>query len=279
MPRNQGTSRKGKPKKDERAAGMGRALQKSQRGTALVKPKNKLGGMSVSGGMAAPAISLLTPHDHAEKNMSLLELDHLDDFLVQAAMAGREFESEKAQFVVLDTHGTAYRPGERQVNNWQDEQRKIDAVQFSFEDLSLPRRPQWDDTTTPQELDRLENDSFLAWRRSIAAKEEELFAETTEKHAYYSRTVTPYEKNLHVWRQLWRVLERSNCICQVVDARNVTFYLSEDLKRYAKSLGKPMLLIVNKVISHSVSRSDTVRFVCLLTSMVTLPPKTVRATI
>lgn len=261
MPRNQGTSRKGKPKKGEREAGMGRALQKSQRGTALVKPKNKLGGMSVSGGMAAPAISLLAPLDHAEKNMSLLEIDHLDDFLAQAEMAGREFESEKAQFVVLDTHGTAYQPGQRHVK-WQDEQSKIDVVQFSFEDLSLPRRPQWDDTTTPQELDRMENESFLAWRRSIAAKEEELFAETSEKHAYYSRTVTPYEKNLHVWRQLWRVLERSNCICQVVDARNVTFYLSEDLKRYAKSLGKPMLLIVNKVLIGSFfSCSDVFRFV------------------
>ncbi|CAB9526956.1 subunit GTPase 1 homolog [Seminavis robusta] len=248
MPRNQGTSRKGKPKKAERAAGMGRALQRSQRGHGHVKAKNKLGGMSVSGNMAAPSTTSLD--NVAEtKNMSLLELDHLDDFLGQAEMAGREFESEKARYVVLDSHGSAYQPGKRNVK-FLDQQRVLgehEKVEFSFEDLSLPRRPKWDETTTPQELEKMENEAFLAWRRAIAAKEEELFAaDAADKHAYYSRTVTPYEKNLHVWRQLWRVLERSNCICQVVDARNVNFYLSEDLKRYAKSLGKPMLLIVNK---------------------------------
>jgi large subunit GTPase 1 len=59
--------------------------------------------------------------------------------------------------------------------------------------------------------------------------------------------VTPYEKNLHVWRQLWRVLERSSVVLQIVDARNPLFYLSEDLRKYAmEELGKPMLVIVNK---------------------------------
>lgn len=31
---------------------------------------------------------------------------------------------------------------------------------------------------------------------------------------------TPYEKNLDFWRQLWRVIERSDLIVQIVDARN-----------------------------------------------------------
>ena len=48
-------------------------------------------------------------------------------------------------------------------------------------------------------------------------------------------------------RQLWRVLERSSCVVGVIDGRNPKFYISEDLKQYAKELGKPMLLIVNKV--------------------------------
>ena len=33
-------------------------------------------------------------------------------------------------------------------------------------------------------------------------------------------TVTPYEKNLDFWRQLWRVIERSSVVVQIVDARN-----------------------------------------------------------
>ena len=252
MPRSQGTSRKGKPKKGERAAGMGRALQKSQRagGGKTFTTKNKGAGMNVSGGIAGPPTAHLSaPMDVAERNMSLLELDHLDDFLVQAEMANREFTSEKAQFVVLDSHGSAYNPGERHVK-WEDETLEESKVDFSFEELSVPRRPAWDDTTTPDELDRIENETFIQWRRAIAAKEEELFAgvnaNNSAQHAYYSRTVTPYEKNLQVWRQLWRVLERCSCVVQLVDGRNPMFYLSDDLRKYAAELGKPIMLVVNK---------------------------------
>ena len=59
-------------------------------------------------------------------------------------------------------------------------------------------------------------------------------------------SVTPFEKNLEVWRQLWRVLERSACLLQLLDARNPMFYLSQDLKDYANSLGKPMMILINK---------------------------------
>ncbi|CAM9275613.1 unnamed protein product, partial [Hapterophycus canaliculatus] len=60
--------------------------------------------------------------------------------------------------------------------------------------------------------------------------------------------VTPFEKNLEVWRQLWRVMERSDLICQLVDARNPLFYYSTDLEAYARELArpKPMVVVVNK---------------------------------
>lgn len=60
--------------------------------------------------------------------------------------------------------------------------------------------------------------------------------------------VTPFEKNLEVWRQLWRVMERSDLICQLVDARNPLFYYSTDLEDYARELSppKPMVVVVNK---------------------------------
>ena len=32
--------------------------------------------------------------------------------------------------------------------------------------------------------------------------------------------VTPYEKNLEFWRQLWRVIERSDVVIQIVDSRH-----------------------------------------------------------
>jgi ribosome biogenesis GTPase A len=33
-------------------------------------------------------------------------------------------------------------------------------------------------------------------------------------------TLTPFERNIEVWRQLWRVVERCDVIVQIVDARD-----------------------------------------------------------
>ena len=38
--------------------------------------------------------------------------------------------------------------------------------------------------------------------------------------------MTPFEKNLEVWRQLWRVVERSKVVVQIVDARNPLLFRS-----------------------------------------------------
>ena len=46
--------------------------------------------------------------------------------------------------------------------------------------------------------------------------------------------MTPFEKNLEVWRQLWRVLERSDLVCQVVDARDPLRYRCPDLEAYVE---------------------------------------------
>lgn len=35
---------------------------------------------------------------------------------------------------------------------------------------------------------------------------------------------TPFEKNIEVWRQLWRVLEKCDIAVQIVDARNPLLY-------------------------------------------------------
>ena len=53
-------------------------------------------------------------------------------------------------------------------------------------------------------MDAQERAAFLQWRRALAAVEE---AERL--------VLTPFEKNLEVWRQLWRVVERSHIVVQV----------------------------------------------------------------
>lgn len=256
MPRNQGTSRKGKPKKNERAVGLGRSLQKS--GRRKHTPSASTGGMTMRQGVESINIQ------QEDNRASVLDVNDLDDFLIQAEMANREFASQKEQFVVLDAtaqQAIDEEAIERDQNRvqWDNQQPNTTSTTtttsstvpsgnnnkratFAFQELSVPRRPAWDDNTTPAELDRKEKESFLDWRRAIAQKEEEIVLSSTSGIG-----VTPFEKNLEIWRQLWRVMERVSCIVQIVDARNPLFYLSKDLKQYAtKELGKPMLLLVNK---------------------------------
>jgi large subunit GTPase 1 len=113
--------------------------------------------------------------------------------------------------------------------------------------LTARNRPAWTKDTTAIQLDRQERDAFLEWRRGLAelAEKEDLL-------------LTPFERNLEVWRQLWRVLERSHLVVQIVDARNPLRFRCEDLEAYVadiegpegeKSSGKKSrksLLLVNK---------------------------------
>jgi large subunit GTPase 1 len=51
--------------------------------------------------------------------------------------------------------------------------------------------------------------------------------------------LTPFERNLEVWRQLWRVLERCDLVVQIVDARNPLFFKCDDLDDYVAELAGP----------------------------------------
>ncbi|CAF4123353.1 unnamed protein product, partial [Rotaria sp. Silwood2] len=63
-------------------------------------------------------------------------------------------------------------------------------------------------------------------------------------------TLTPFEKNLEFWRQLWRVIEKSDVIVQIVDARNPLLFRCEDLENYVRELSpenkKVNVILVNK---------------------------------
>lgn len=60
--------------------------------------------------------------------------------------------------------------------------------------------------------------------------------------------VAPFEKNLEVWRQLWRVVERSDLLVQIVDSRNPLLFRCPDVDVYVKEVHpcKQCVLIVNK---------------------------------
>ena len=75
---------------------------------------------------------------------------------------------------------------------------------------------------TAHEIQSQENLAFLEWRRDIA---------TTEENNV-KMAITPFEKNIEVWKQLWRVIEKSHVLLQIVDARNPYFFYSADLEKY-----------------------------------------------
>jgi large subunit GTPase 1 len=103
--------------------------------------------------------------------------------------------------------------------------------------LKIPRRPKWTATMTADELKLLENESFLTWRRNLAQLQDQ-----------DGMLLTPYEKNLDFWRQLWRVVERSDVVVQIVDARNPLVFRSEDLEKYVKEVdpNKQNMILLNK---------------------------------
>lgn len=81
---------------------------------------------------------------------------------------------------------------------------------------------------TPAQIDRQEKDAILDWRRNLAHLQEK-----------ENLLLTPFERNLEVWRQLWRVLERSHLVVQIVDARNPLRFRCEDLESYVQDVEGP----------------------------------------
>lgn len=123
------------------------------------------------------------------------------------------------------------------LNMNKEDQERITKQEANVDKLSVPRRPHWDNTTTAEQLHRSERESFLDWRRGMAQLEDE-----------EGLLLTPYEKNLEVWKQLWRVIERSRLVVQIVDARNPLLFRSADLEKYVKEVDpqKKNLLLINK---------------------------------
>jgi len=161
---------------------------------------------------------------------SVTEDDTYTDFMNTAELAGREFDAEKWNVKLLDAQT-------RQVyidTNEGDSQLKVLTEEQKV--LPIPRRPHWTGLTAEQ-LKEEENTNFLEWRRHLSSIQED-----------YDCVVTPYEKNLEFWRQLWRVIERSDLVIQIVDSRDPLLFRSQDLEKYVKEVSelKQNLVLINK---------------------------------
>lgn len=162
---------------------------------------------------------------------SVTEESSFQEFLRTAELAGTEFQAEKLNIQFINPKSTVgiLTRAERDAA----EKKHIDKKDL----LKIPRRPKWTAETTAEELHIQENHSFLDWRRNLALLQED-----------EAILMTPYERNLDFWRQLWRVVERSDVVVQIVDARNPLLFRSEDLEKYVKevSADKMNMILVNK---------------------------------
>lgn len=162
---------------------------------------------------------------------SVTEQSSLEDFLATAELAGTEFVAEKLniKFVLPEARtGLLSFEESQRIKKLHEENRQF---------LCIPRRPNWDRKTSPEELKQAEKDNFLKWRRQLVRLEEE-----------QKLILTPFERNLDFWRQLWRVIERSDIVVQIVDARNPLLFRCEDLECYVKEIdaAKENVILINK---------------------------------
>ncbi|XP_017054910.1 large subunit GTPase 1 homolog [Drosophila ficusphila] len=171
-------------------------------------------------------------YDWGRLNLSsVTEESSFQAFLRTAELAGTEFQAEKLNITFVNPKqrvGLLSKTQEQRMHQKHDEHRN---------QLKIPRRPKWNKDTSAEELERAENEAFLDWRRDLALLQED-----------EEILMTPYEKNLEFWRQLWRVVERSDVVVQIVDARNPLLFRSVDLEHYVKEVdpNKMNMILVNK---------------------------------
>ncbi|CAN6329935.1 unnamed protein product [Urochloa humidicola] len=209
-------------------AGGGKKEKGEALGRALIRQRNKAAAAAKERGEA-----LAFGRRRAMPLESVIDVSDIDAVLQRATEADQLAEAASVSSdsdLVIDLDATGETAEERR--RLRKEQEALHASS-----LSVPRRPPWHNQMTVEELDANERRAFLVWRRNLARLEE------NDK-----LVLTPFEKNIDIWRQLWRVLERSDLLVMVVDARDPLFYRCPDLEAYAKEIDehKRTMLLVNK---------------------------------
>lgn len=176
------------------------------------------------------------------KLRSVTQENSLDEFLNTAQLADTDFTADRDNQIKIIKVGNTSIVNQTGLLT-PEEMDQIRVKHQLFENkLTIPRRPRWEKGQLKFQIERQENLAFLEWRRELA--------KLTENN---DLILTPFERNLEVWRQLWRVVERCDLVVQIVDARNPLFFRSVDLVNYVNDLSDPdnnntksNLLLVNK---------------------------------
>ncbi|KAI8854599.1 P-loop containing nucleoside triphosphate hydrolase protein [Chytridium lagenaria] len=118
-----------------------------------------------------------------------------------------------------------------------------ESLEIGFEDLypdsrtiSFPKRPAWTSTTSKATLESQETASFNAWLDHTYS-------------TWRAEELSFFEHNIEVWRQLWRVVEVSDVVLFVVDARHPVLHFPVMLYEWVvEEMGKKLVLVLNKCV-------------------------------
>ena len=108
-----------------------------------------------------------------------------------------------------------------------------DSMSSSSDGLSHPTRPPWNPSIPADVHEKMEQEKFDQWSDDMRTRHP---------------NIPPYELNVEVWRQLWRVCEFSQSIIVVTDVRCPSFHLPPSLMEELLIVRrKHVVILLNKV--------------------------------
>ena len=162
-----------------------------------------------------------------------MEQDNLEEFIHTTELARARYDAERPE---------TYEESMVIVGNTKLNQNHVRSKYEIQESASrILRRPAWNSSMSALDIKAAEDAAFLDWRRNLAHLEE-----------VEGVVLSPFERNVDFWRQLWRTVERSDVVVQIVDARDPLFFLSKDLFAYVSEVAKfqdrkkNCVLLINK---------------------------------
>ncbi|KAJ6604808.1 hypothetical protein DFH09DRAFT_1123865 [Mycena vulgaris] len=126
--------------------------------------------------------------------------------------------------------------------------------------LTCPRRPKWRFDMSKIEVERNEEGLFAKWLsqtdQSIEKWQEQWQSppDNDGQVTTMPRSTTYFERNLEVWRQLWRVTEISHIILVLVDSRAPLLHYPPSLETYLSD--RRVILVLTKVDISGPARAD-----------------------
>ncbi|KAJ8084465.1 hypothetical protein PM082_003235 [Marasmius tenuissimus] len=130
------------------------------------------------------------------------------------------------------------------------------------EQLTCPSRPKWNYEMTKKEVEHNEEGWFKKWLKTTdelvskwqmsmepddpESPEKGKEVATSERPPTMPPSPTRFERNLEVWRQLWRVTEISQIVLVLLDSRCPTVHLPPSLVQYLSKQQVEVILVLTK---------------------------------